>query len=166
MAENVYIGFGANLGDMVSCFQRSVTLLNGLPGTIVTSQSRLYETKPVGLKDDGPDFINAALKMETQLSPEELIGSMKRIELDLGKSRHHKSDGSRLVDLDLLFYDNLIINFDHFQLPHPRMSSRAFVLIPLKDIAADFVHPVLELSVSELVEKLPDKDVSTVRLFK
>lgn len=163
--DRVYIGFGANLGDRVTCFRRSVNLLNELSRSTVISESGLYETKPVGLTDDGPDFINAAIEIKTSLSPFVLIDSMKQIELALGKSPYHKSDGSRLVDLDLLFYGNQIIDSADFQIPHPRIASRAFVLIPLNDIAADFVHPVQKLSVAELVEKLPDKDRRAVRLL-
>ena len=103
MSPSAYIGFGSNLGDRESKFKEALRALGSLPVTIVKAHSRLYETEPMGLSDHGFKFLNAAVALETDLSPVELMKMIRDIELDLGKSPSHRSDMSRVIDLDLLF---------------------------------------------------------------
>jgi 2-amino-4-hydroxy-6-hydroxymethyldihydropteridine diphosphokinase len=165
MIKRVFLGFGANLGDRPATLKKALRALDGLMMTRVVQVSGLYETKPVGLKDNGPDFINAAIELETELDPHELITGMRRIEVELGKSRDHTSDSSRVIDLDLLLYNNWIINEDYLEAPHPRMTSRAFVLVPLADIAANVVHPALRMSIKDLLGQLSREELESVKSY-
>jgi 2-amino-4-hydroxy-6-hydroxymethyldihydropteridine diphosphokinase len=159
MSEKAYIGFGANLGDKESKFDEALEALNTLPCTKVTGHSRMYETEPEGLSDGGPKFLNAAIAIETDLAPDELMSAIREIELRLGKSPNHRSDISRLVDLDLLMYGDRQVRAGSLEIPHPRMHHRAFVLAPLAEIASRTVHPVLGCTVEELLNRLPAGEI-------
>lgn len=152
MTVIAYIGFGANLGDPVRKFGEVIHELGRIDGIRLIGKSSLYETQPVGLVDGGPDFVNAVIALETNVTAEVLITEMRRIERKLGKSVSHRSDLSRLIDLDLLFYGSEIINSDDLIVPHPRLVDRFFVLAPMAEIAPDFVHPVEKKSMMELLE--------------
>ena len=165
MSTTAYIGFGANLGDKRSKFEQAVTALAGLPETTVTGCSRLYKTEPVGLSDDGGEFLNAVIAMETDLSPQKLAEAMRRIELDLGKSPVHRSDRSRVIDLDLLLYGDEIVEEPDLIVPHPRLHERGFVLIPLADLAPDARLVIAGCTVAERLSKLPKKELEGVRVF-
>jgi len=167
VSVNAYIGFGSNMGDREATFTRALTALGQqLPDTEVVACSRLYETDPVGLSDDGAPFLNAAIAVRTDLSPHQLLDRMRMIELDLGKSPAHRSDLSRRIDLDLLLYDNRRVSDEGLEVPHPRMHLRAFVLAPLNDVAAHAIHPVLGVSVQQLLEMLPRENLASVRPFE
>jgi 2-amino-4-hydroxy-6-hydroxymethyldihydropteridine diphosphokinase len=163
MVAAAYIGFGANLGDKVSKFEEALNAISSLPSTKLTSHSRLYETEPEGLVNGGPKFLNAAIAIETDLEPEELMSAIRDIELQLGKSPHHRGDMSRLVDLDLLMYGDLQLKAESLEIPHPRMHLRAFVLAPLAEIAPKEVHPVLGYTVQELLDRLPVGEIEKAR---
>ena len=157
MTVTAYIGFGANLGNPVLKFDEAVHELGSVDGVILMGKSSLYETKPVGLVDDGPNFVNAVIVVETDLTAEAMINEMRGIERKLGKSSNHRSDLSRVIDLDLLFYGSEIINSDDLVVPHPRLLQRFFVLGPMAEVAADFVHPIEKKSMKELLEMIgPD----------
>jgi 2-amino-4-hydroxy-6-hydroxymethyldihydropteridine diphosphokinase len=134
-----------------------------MPGTVVLGRSRLYETDPVGLVDQGPVFLNAVIEVQTDLSPAEIMDGMRKIELDLGKAPDHQSDRSRAIDLDLLLYGDRIVREDGIMVPHPRMHTRAFVLVPLEELAPQLVVPTLDLSVRELLLGLPETERRGVR---
>jgi 2-amino-4-hydroxy-6-hydroxymethyldihydropteridine diphosphokinase len=157
-----YIGFGANMGDRVATFFKALDALRDMPTSEVVAWSRLYETEPVGLTDGGPRFLNAAVAVKTDLSPHELIHRMRLIERGLGKSLHHRSDLSRTIDLDLLLYRDRRVSDRDLEVPHPRMHLRAFVLAPLCDLAADAVHPILGVSLQQLLDRLPRDDLAKV----
>lgn len=162
MTRLAHLAFGSNLGNRQATYREAIRALNRIPGTVIRACSRLYETEPIGLSDNGGAFLNAAISVETDLSPRELMHEMSQIEALLGKSRTHSSDVSRAIDLDLLLYADCHVQEENLEVPHPRMHRRAFVLIPLAEIAAEAVHPILHLTVEELVRMLPARDLHGV----
>ncbi|GEM49205.1 2-amino-4-hydroxy-6-hydroxymethyldihydropteridine diphosphokinase [Deinococcus cellulosilyticus] len=145
------IALGGNLGDVVSSFQFALDWLDEL-GTI-QGKSSLYRTIPVGVVDAQEDYLNAVVSLETTLVPEELLEELLNIEHARGRERFIKN-GARTLDLDLLAYDDLVLNTERLTLPHPRMWERAFVLKPLGDILPDWVHPLKGQKVWEAVSGL------------
>lgn len=147
----VYIGIGSNIGD------REANCLNAIErlkdkGIAVKKVSSVYETEPWGLKEQ-PRFINIAVEVETRLSTEELLNTLKAIEKEMGREESVKW-GPRIIDLDILFYDDIVIDMEHLQVPHPLLHERDFILFPLSEIAPDKVHPVLKKTVAQLMEEL------------
>lgn len=163
MSPSAYIGFGSNLGDRKAKFQEALRAFEHLPKTGVKASSRLYETDPIGISDRGPKFLNAVILLETDLSPRELIGSMRSIELALGKSVIHRSDKSRVIDLDLLLYGDDHFREEDLEIPHPRMHNRAFVLAPLAELAPNVLIPTLGRTVEDLIRLLPEGELAGVR---
>lgn len=147
----VYLAAGTNLGDRDGQLRRALQTLP--PQVAVVAVSRLYETAPAYVVDQ-PAFLNIALAGETILSPDDLLAYLKETETSLGRGKTIRF-GPRQIDLDIIFYDDQIINEPHLQIPHPRLTERGFVLWPLVDIAPDFVHPVLKQTVAELAAALP-----------
>ena len=145
----VYIGLGSNLGDRNKNCLRAIELLkqNGLT---VTKQSSVYETEPWGIAEQ-PAFLNMALKAETGLAPEELLALLKKIEKDMGRQETVRW-GPRIVDLDILLYDEIILNTDALTIPHPLMHEREFVLGPLAELAEGLIHPVLKKKIGDLLK--------------
>jgi len=162
MRAIAHIGFGSNMGDREAAYQAALESLTRLPGTEVKAHSSLYETEPVGLVDGGPRFLNAAIALETNLRPAELLVFLRSVELKLGKSPLHRSDLSRPIDLDLLLYGDEIIQEDGLEVPHPRMHERGFVLVPLAEIASESVQPVLRCTVGVLLSRLTDEELKCV----
>jgi 2-amino-4-hydroxy-6-hydroxymethyldihydropteridine diphosphokinase len=121
-------------------------------GIVIKKVSSMYETKPWGLEEQ-PDFINMAVEAETGLSPEELLKTLKGVEKEMGRKETIKW-GPRIIDLDILFYDDAVINMEHLQIPHPLLHKRDFVVLPLSEIAPDKVHPVLKKNIRQLKEEL------------
>jgi 2-amino-4-hydroxy-6-hydroxymethyldihydropteridine diphosphokinase len=147
----VYIGIGSNLGDRKANCMRAIELL-AEKGIVVRKESSLYETDPWGDKNQ-PKFLNMAIEIETELKPRDLLGILAGIEKELGRKKSHKW-GPRIIDLDILLYNSIIIDQDDLKIPHPFMHKRDFVLKPLYEIAPDVKHPVLNLSTGELLQKL------------
>ncbi len=145
----VYISIGSNLGSREENCKRAVSLLAESNVTI-RKQSRMYETEPWGVKDQ-PPFINMAIEIETDKNPEDLLGILQNIEKHMGKAKTVKW-GPRIIDLDMLFYDDLIIDTPQLEIPHPFMHEREFVLKPLAEIAPDKKHPVIGKTVKEMYE--------------
>ncbi|MDD3472715.1 MAG: 2-amino-4-hydroxy-6-hydroxymethyldihydropteridine diphosphokinase [Syntrophaceae bacterium] len=166
MREVAYIGFGANLGDPPRKFLEAVDELKHLEGLRVVRLSSLYETEPIGLVDDGPNFVNAVIALVTDIAPEDLIEKLRSVEKKLGKSVDHKSDLSRLIDLDLLFYGSRIVNTEDLIIPHPRLTDRAFVLGPMAEIAPDLEHPVEKKSISALLGLLSPGQLQMIKVIK
>ena len=136
----IYLALGTNLGDRMENLRRAVA---ALPPTVrVTALSPVYETPPWGYADQ-PAFLNMTLAGETEIEPLALIVFLKNLETDLGREKTFRN-GPRLIDMDILFYDDLIFDQPDLVIPHPRLHERAFVLVPLNDIAPDLMHPVLE----------------------
>ncbi len=146
----VYLGLGSNLGSRQDNCLRAVSLLeeNGLK---ITRRSAMYETEPWGVKDQ-PRFINMAVEAETDVSPHELLSLIKKIESDMGRLAEKKW-GPRVIDIDILLYENMRMNGDELTIPHPLMHEREFVLRPLSEIAPERVHPVLCKTIRELLDR-------------
>lgn len=144
-----FLALGSNLGDRERYLTDAIDSLRRR-GIEVEEQSPVYETKAVGYADQ-PDFLNMVVRIRTELAPVDLLAGILKIEQEHGRVRLEKW-GPRTLDLDILFYDRLVINVPDLIIPHPRMQERAFVLFPLRDLAPDFVHPVLGLTVAEMAE--------------
>jgi 2-amino-4-hydroxy-6-hydroxymethyldihydropteridine diphosphokinase len=149
-----YIGIGSNLGNRQKNCLRAIELLQK-KDIIVTKRSSLYETEPWGVKDQ-PRFINMAVEIDTSLEPKELLKILKNIEKELGKEKSSKW-GPRIIDLDILLFDDIILNEDNLKIPHPLMHERDFVLRPLCEIAPDIYHPLLKMRMYELMQKIHRK---------
>jgi 2-amino-4-hydroxy-6-hydroxymethyldihydropteridine diphosphokinase len=135
-----FVALGGNLGDTRTILQQALDALGMLPGTRLVAQSRFYRTPPWGLHEQ-PAFLNAAAELDTVLGPHELLDALLRIERDAGRVRDGERWGPRTLDLDLLHMDGLALHDERLTLPHPRIAERAFVLLPLAELAPD-----LELS--------------------
>jgi 2-amino-4-hydroxy-6-hydroxymethyldihydropteridine diphosphokinase len=133
-----YVGLGANLGDPVQAVLDAITRLAQLPQTAVLRESSLYRTAPVDA--GGPHYVNAVVELSTHLGPAELLGHLQRIEAEAGRERPYRN-APRTLDLDLLLYGDEIVDTEGLQVPHPRMYGRAFVLVPLAEIAPHRVTP-------------------------
>ncbi|MDI6744255.1 MAG: 2-amino-4-hydroxy-6-hydroxymethyldihydropteridine diphosphokinase [Thermodesulfovibrionales bacterium] len=147
-----YINIGSNLGEREENCRKAIKLLKE-NGIAVKKHSSMYETEPWGVKDQ-PKFINMAIEVETDKKPEELLRVLKEIEKEIGRTETVKW-GPRAVDLDIIFYDNLILKTDNLEIPHPLLQERDFVLKPLSEIAPDKKHPVKGKTVKEILENFP-----------
>ena len=150
----VFLGLGTNLGSRAENLSAARERLAAKMR--VLRASSVYETEPWGFREQ-PAFLNQVLQVETELSPLRLLRFLKRLEQQLGRTENFRY-GPRLMDIDILFYDQSVINTRRLQIPHPLLSERAFVLVPLAEIAPEFVHPVLGRSVRELLRDCPDKE--------
>ena len=150
MPRDVFIGSGSNLGDRLAALAKAAELLS--PDVRVLKASKVYETPPWGYEDQ-PAFLNQVLHAETELDPPALLKYLKRIEHKMGRKATFRY-GPRAIDLDILFYDGLIISTDNLQIPHPMAAERAFVLVPMREIAPDFIHPALGKSITELARSV------------
>ena len=149
----VYLGLGTNLGDRKQNINKAIGAISLKMS--ISKQSSLYETTAWGYTDQ-PNFLNQVIQVETNLSPLRLLNFLKKTEVELGRVENFRY-GPRLIDIDILFYDDLIKTTSRLQIPHPRIPERAFVLVPLNEIAPGYVHPVLKKTIAELLTKLPNK---------
>ncbi len=157
MEHIAYLALGTNMGNRLSNLKAAIGNLS--PQMSVKKKSNIYETPPWGFIDQSA-FLNQVVKVETYLQPEALLAHLKRLETALGRVPNFQN-GPRLIDIDILFFDDQVIDTPPLVIPHPRLHERAFVLVPLSDVAPDFVHPILQRSIIELLD---DVDRSEIKL--
>jgi 2-amino-4-hydroxy-6-hydroxymethyldihydropteridine diphosphokinase len=155
----VYLALGSNLGDRQANLKQAITSLS--PQMEVKAKSRVYETPPWGYTDQ-PKFLNQVVRVDTYVGPEQLLKHLKRLEIALGRVPSFQN-GPRLIDIDILFYDNLVLNTPSLVLPHPQLHERAFVLMPLNDIAPALSHPSTDKTVNEM---LSSSDTTGIRVYE
>ena len=154
MTYTTYIGIGSNMQNPLEKCREAIGFLAIHPDIAVIARSSFYETEPVGFLDQDW-FINAVVEAETSLSPADLLAELLSIEQKMGRVRQEKW-GPRLIDLDLLFYGDQIVETADLKIPHPEIPGRRFILAPLNEIASNFLHPALKKTIGELLAVLPE----------
>jgi len=152
--KKVFLGLGANLGNREENLKNAVVLIREHIGPVKHSSS-IYETEPWGFQSKNY-FLNMVVEVETSLRPSGLLGRILMIESLMGRVREGREYKSRTLDIDILLYGSRVITTRVLQIPHPLMNERKFVLVPLTEIAGEFLHPVLKKSIQELLDECPD----------
>ena len=158
--RQVFLGIGSNLGNREENLKNALCRIGEEIGSILISSS-VYETEPWGFDADN-QFLNMVIKIETKLIPPDLLDALLEIERSMGRVRDKKQYSSRMIDIDILFYEDHVIAYHKLRIPHPYIPDRRFVLVPLIEIAPDFIHPVFHKSVKELLCSCSDN--SAVRI--
>jgi len=153
----VFLGIGTNLGNRKNNLEHAVARIKEYIGAVLNSSS-VYETEPWGFQADDK-FLNMVVKVDTELTPSGLLGRILMIESLLGRQRGSERYSSRVIDIDILFYEDMIVDEESLKIPHPLLARRRFVLVPLCELASDMVHPVLKKSITELLEICEDEGV-------
>ncbi len=151
-SARVYLSLGSNVGDRAAQLRNAIARL-GAAGRVV-AQSSLYETEPVEFTEQ-PWFLNCAVALETDTTPQQLMAAILGIEEEMGRKRVQKK-GPRTIDIDILIFGNMIVKSKRLTIPHPAMQHRRFVLEPLAEIAPEAVHPVFNKTIRELRDALPE----------
>ena len=154
--SKIYLSIGSNKGNRYSQIKEALKLIREDLGEII-SISKIYETKSWGFESE--KFLNLCIAIKSELSPDKLLFSINNIEEKIGRKRDSKIMKSREMDIDIIFYSNKTVNQKELIIPHPKLQLRNFVLVPLSEIASDFVHPILLKSVKELLECSNDDDI-------
>lgn len=147
----VFLGVGTNEGDRLDNISRAAQALAASGAVRLIQMATITETEPVGGPDQ-PNFLNTVVEVETAVSPHALLQQLQRLERSLGRVPSPQRWGPRVIDLDILLYDDRSINEPHLAIPHPQMHLRRFVLEPLAQLAPDLMHPVLKRTIKELLE--------------
>ena len=151
--HTAYIAIGSNMESPAKNCIEAADLLDNHPAISVSSRSSLYETEPFGKSDQGW-FVNSVVEVTTHLSPELLLNACMAIENKMGRIREEKW-GPRIIDLDVLFYDDCVFKEGNLEVPHPGIAERSFVLVPMNEIAPDYVHPKMKKNIETLLEEIP-----------
>lgn len=157
--NQLILSLGGNQGDIKKTFLSAKNMIAQEIGTIV-KESSIYQTQAWGVENQ-PDFLNQVIIVETKLSPTTILEKCLAIEMELGRKRM-KRWGERTIDIDLLFFNNEIIQTENLQVPHPRISERNFILFPLNEIIPNYIHPVLNVS----IKNLKNKCIDDLKVFK
>ena len=152
--SEAYLLLGGNLGDRTGNLRKAAGMLPG-KGIKIIARSSLYETEPWGFKHD-IYFLNRVLKIETTLKPVELLERILRIERNMGREKSDNLYSSRIIDIDILFYDDKIIKTDQLIIPHPKIHERMFALVPMAEIDPEYIHPALKKSINTLMDECND----------
>lgn len=153
----VYLSFGSNKGDRIGFIQQATSLLGAVDGISIVRASAFYETEPWNMTSQ-TWFVNAVAEVKTTLSPDKLLEECQRIEKQLGREKHESYE-DRTIDIDILFYGKEIINEQNLIIPHKYLHLRAFALVPMLELAPDFVHPVLNKTIAELHNDLENPEM-------
>lgn len=149
----VYLSLGGNLGDRLSNFTIATQHIKEKIGEVL-KESSIYETKAWG-DENQPDYLNMVLEVSTELEPEEILNETQKIEHQLGRQRSEKW-GARTMDIDILFIGDKVLDTERLKIPHPLMSKRKFVLLPLMEVAPEFIHPIFKTSIKTLTSNCED----------
>ena len=155
----VYLSLGSNIGDRVGYIQQATSLLGANENINIVATSSFYETEPWGMESENW-FVNAVIQITTNLSPEGLLDECQRIESQLGrKPREGSQYSDRTIDIDIIFYDKLIMNNERLTIPHKHFHKRVFMIVPMLEIAEDFVHPFFGKTVASLHDAIEEPEM-------
>jgi 2-amino-4-hydroxy-6-hydroxymethyldihydropteridine diphosphokinase len=160
--QRAFIGLGSNLGNRLGNLRGAIAAIREMPGLSITRMSSVYETEPVGNRGQ-PKFINAVIEVASELPPADLLTVLLRIEKHMGRERQGKWE-PRVIDLDIVYYGDQVLDSSDLSIPHPEAARRAFVLEPLAEIAPDFVDPVQRLTVREMLAQLDRAGQAVVKI--
>ena len=154
--SKVYLSIGSNKGNRSVLINKAIDEIEKKVGIII-SRSSIYQSKSWGF--DSNDFYNLCLLIDTDIMPKSLLINLKRIEKSMGREDVDGSYSDRLIDIDILFYDNITTDLEDLKIPHPKIEIRKFVLVPMLEIANDYVHPILNKTIKELYNDCSDQDI-------
>ncbi len=157
-----FIGIGSNIGDKIKNCLRAIYMIDRMNGCSVIKRSAFYKTEPVGYRNQSW-FVNCVIKIDTSYEPYKLLKKLQRIEYMMGRKRQIRW-GPRIIDLDILLFEDIVIDTEELKIPHPLMHERRFVLVPMSQIEPDLVHPVLNKKIKEILELVPEEGQKVIKI--